>query len=247
MLSKNQIKDIKQLHLTKFRHQFRQFIAEGPKLVEEFLNSNFRISQIYGTKDWQYAGEHKLQNFSLISDKGLAAISLMSTPNQVIAIIDYPESAAMEFAKGDLIIALDTIQDPGNLGTIIRIADWFGIKKIVCSPSTADAFSPKVVQASMGALTRINITYLELEPWLKELPENTAIYGALLDGKNIYSTDIQQQGIIVIGNESKGISESIEKLITHKIKIPAHSESKMESLNAAIATAIICAEFRRPR
>ncbi len=162
-------------------------------------------------------------------------------------MVQIPDYANIKFNNQELILALDTIQDPGNMGTIIRIADWFGIKQIVCSKESADVYNPKVVQASMGALSRIQIHYTELVPWLSQQDEKTPIYGTLLNGEDIYSQELSQQGIIIIGNESKGINPMVQNMLSHRIRIPSYGNSKMESLNAAIATAIVCAEFKRPK
>jgi len=245
MLSKNQIKDIRLLHVSKYRKREQYFIAEGPTIVDEFISSEYEIDKIFALESWinNNKGVHK--NIVHITPRELQSISLLKTPNQVLATVKYPEKRKINFKSPELILALDTIQDPGNLGTIIRIADWFGIKKLVCSLETADAYNPKVVQASMGAITRVQFVYTNLQEWLSKLPQNTNIYGALLDGENIYKTKLESNGVIVIGNEGNGISKEIQNLVSHKIKIPAYGDSLMESLNAAVATAIICNEFRR--
>lgn len=245
MLSKNQRKEIRLLHVSKYRKREQRFIAEGPTIVEEFISSEYTIDKIFATETWIQNNKSNSNTVVPISPKELQSISLSKTPNQVLATVKYPEKRKLKYQSPELILVLDTIQDPGNLGTIIRIADWFGIKKIVCSLETADAYNPKVVQASMGAITRIQIIYTDIQTWLKELPKNTSIYGALLNGENIYTTKLKNDGVIVIGNEGNGISKEIQQLITKRIKIPAYGDSLMESLNAAVATAIVCNEFRR--
>ncbi len=246
MISKNQLKSVRSLHVSKYRRKEKKFIAEGPKIVNEFLNSSYEIDTIYALAEWIEANEvDNTITVVEITPKELQFISLLKAPNQVFALVNYPESKHLGFEQGELILALDTIQDPGNLGTIIRIADWFGISKVICSIQTADAYNPKVVQASMGAITRVKFEYTELKEWLVKLPKDTNIYGALLDGDNIYKADLQESGIIVIGNESKGIRPEIQNELTHRIKIPPYGDSLMESLNAAVATALICGEFRR--
>jgi TrmH family RNA methyltransferase len=233
------------LHIGKHRKKEQRFIVEGPKLIEEFLASNYEIIQLFATEDWVKEHRNSHPHTETITAKELQSISLLSTPNQVLGIVSFPKSSTLVFENGDLILGLDTIQDPGNLGTIIRIADWFGIKKIICSHDTADAYNPKVVQATMGALTRVKIDYVNLKEWITALPSQVHIYGTLLDGENIYTTQLDKEGIIIIGNESQGISAEIQALVNTRIKIPAYGNSRMESLNAAIATAIVCAEFRR--
>jgi len=246
MLSKSQIKSIKALHKSKFRNKEEKFIAEGAKVVDEFMNSNYTIIAIYGVDEWADNHINRSLNIIKVSAKELQTISLLKTTNQVLAVVAYPEAVSLNYENNDLCLALDTIQDPGNFGTIIRIADWFGIKKIICSKETADAYNPKVVQATMGAITRVNIEYTDLAQWLTNLPVDVNVYGTLLDGDNMYETNLAKSGIIVVGNEGNGISAEVQKAITHKIKIPSYAESMMESLNVAVATSIVCAEFRRP-
>ena len=245
MLSKNQIKEIRLLHVSKYRKREQYFIAEGPTIVQEFINSIYTIDTIFATETWINNNTNTQHNIVKITPKELQAISLLKTPNQVLATVKYPEKKLLNHNTGELILALDTIQDPGNLGTIIRIADWYGIKKLVCSLDTADAYNPKVVQASMGAITRVNFIYTNLNKWLRALPKNTNIYGTMLDGDSIYEAELNNDGIIIIGNEGNGISKEIQEIISHRIKIPAYGDSLMESLNAAVATAIVCNEFRR--
>jgi TrmH family RNA methyltransferase len=245
MLSKNQLKEIRALHISKYRRQEKSFIVEGPKVVNEFINSHYNVKKIFALKEWTDANSHLHNDITLISPKELQAISLLKTPNQVVAIVSYPDQKEFNYDKNDLVIALDSIQDPGNLGTIIRIADWFGIDKLVCSKETADAYNPKVVQASMGALTRVKFCYTDLAEWMSKIDSNTPIYGTLLKGENIYETNLSKNGIIIIGNEGNGISPEIKSYIKKAITIPSYGDSMMESLNAAVATAIVCAEFRR--
>ena len=245
MISKNQIKFIKTLHKGKSRRKEKQFIVEGVKVVDEFINSKFNIISIYALVDWINENENVNCNISEVSEKELHAISLLKTPNKVLAVIEYNDTKSIEYQSGDLILALDTIQDPGNMGTIIRIADWFGINKIICSTETADAYNPKVVQATMGAITRVNIEYTNLTQWINNLPKDVNVYGTMLDGENMYSSNLSSQGVIVMGNEGNGISEEVQKVLTDRIKIPSYTNSEMESLNVAVATSIVCAEFRR--
>ena len=245
MISKNQIKFLKSLHKSKYRKLENKFLVEGVKVVDEFIDSSFNISAIYATEQWVAANSNVHKNIHQVSNKELQSISLLKTPNQVVAVVESLAESDIAFQNNDLILALDTIQDPGNLGTIIRIADWFGINKILCSRDTADAFNPKVIQATMGAITRVKIQYVDLDIWLKELPLQVNIYGTMLNGDNMYQTELSKSGIIVVGNEGNGISEKVQSLLTHRIKIPAYGNSQMESLNVAIATSLVCAEFRR--
>ncbi len=248
MLSKNKIKNIRALHITKYRKERKLFIVETPKVVSEFLHSSFVVKEIFATDNW-LENELSVQGIPInrITEKELHSISALTNANQVFALVQIPDYANIKFNAQELILALDTIQDPGNMGTIIRIADWFGIKKIVCSKESADVYNPKVVQASMGALSRIQIHYTELVPWLSQQDATTPIYGTLLNGEDIYSQELSQRGVIIIGNESKGINPMVQNMLSHRIRIPSYGNSKMESLNAAIATAIVCAEFKRPK
>lgn len=252
MLSKNQIKLINSLKLKKYRDEHGVFVAEGTKIIPELIGSSIKVKQIFATEG--FIEEHTIpKNIELIQikEQELERISFLSTPNQALAICEIPEYT-MQTAQFEekLTLVLDDIKDPGNLGTIIRIADWFGIDTIVCSNETADVYNPKVVQATMGSIARVKVIYTDLKDFLKHQSENKmAIYGAMLNGDNIYEQK-KSNGIIVIGNESKGISKEIEQYISKKIKIPSFShlkqnEGEAESLNAAIATAIICSEFRR--
>lgn len=250
MLSKNKIKYINSLKSRKFRDEYQQFIAEGDKLVCDLLSGNYIISEIFAVADW--LDKHSFTNqiaVTEVSETELERISQLSTPNKVLAILDYKKN--QEFNNkifDELILVLDEIKDPGNLGTIIRIADWFGISNIICSNNSVDVYNPKVVQATMGSIARVNVSYSDLRDFLKNMPQNTPIYGTLLDGENIYDQQLSKNGIIIVGNESRGISNEIIQFITNKIFIPSYAqniENKAESLNASIATAIVCAEFKR--
>lgn len=254
MLSKNQIKFVNSLKQKKYREEHKLFIAEGAKVVPELLGSEIKVKQVFATSG--FLRKHKIneqtERFE-IKEAELERISGLITPNEALALCEIPniELDKDEF-KDKLTLVLDDIKDPGNMGTIIRIADWFGISNIVCSTSSVDAFNPKVVQATMGSIARVKVYEEELISFIKEQKQynQSAVFGALLDGENIYSKKLPSAGLIVIGNESKGISEEIQLLITDRISIPSFSHfsqsgGEAESLNAAIATAIICSEFRR--
>jgi TrmH family RNA methyltransferase len=248
MLSKNQIKFINSLKIKKFRDEHKLFVAEGTKIVPELVNSSIIVKEVFTiSENNTFPTTIKT---TLIKPAELERISSLTTPNQLLAICEIPNYNIENNYSDKLTLALDDIKDPGNLGTIIRIADWFGIDTIICSKNTADAYNPKVVQATMGSIARVKIVYTNLTDFLtKESKHNTSIYGALLEGDNVYQQE-KTNGIILIGSESHGISEENQKLIHHKIKIPSFSHLKTgdgaaESLNAAIATAIICSEFRR--
>lgn len=251
MLSKNQIQFVKSLTINKYRNLHKRFIAEGPKLVEDLLGSSYQPRQLFGVSDWVESHQETLPSdlqTTKVSSKELKRISALKTPNQVLAVVEIPEINQPIIPVDHTLLMLDGISDPGNMGTIIRTADWFGIKNIICSENCVDIYNSKVVQATMGSIFRLNIFNKNLEHFLQNLPKNIPVYGTLLEGSNLFSTKINEPGIIIIGNESKGISSQIIPYITKRIRIPDYSASKTnsaESLNAAIATAIVLAEFRK--
>lgn len=254
MLSKSQISFINSLKQKKYREEHQLFIAEGAKIVPELLNSSIAVKQIYATSEFLRNNKipNAVERFE-IKENELERISALTKANEVLAVCETPQYILdNDSLKGKLTLVLDDIKDPGNLGTIIRIADWFGIENIVCSSETADAFNPKVVQATMGSIARIKLHYVSLTEFIKYQVSSSKyqVFGALLEGENIYTEKLSSEGLIVIGNESRGISEEVQALITDKISIPSFSHYKSgsgeaESLNAAIATSIICSEFRR--
>lgn len=252
MISKNTIKQIRSLELRKFRKQSGTFIAEGNKLVEDNLAS-MKCHRLIAVTDWWKSHEHLrilAEECIEVSREEMEKISLMQSPQEVLATFYVPseEHFDLSILSNRLVLALDSIQDPGNLGTIIRLCDWFGIHDIFCSQTTADCFSPKVVQATMGAIARVRIHYLDLQDFLKNASsKGIPVYGTFLEGENIYMTNLSSNGIIVMGNEGQGISPEIEAIVSKKINIPSYpAESETsESLNVGIATAITVAEFRR--
>ena len=240
MLSKNQIKLISSLQQKKYRFTNQLFFAEGVKVIQELVKSNFELEHLYTTKeDFK---EISSQMKTLITENELNKISALTTPNTCLAVFKIPlESKIIE---SGLVLALDSIRDPGNMGTILRLCDWFGIQQLVCSKETVDIYNPKVVQATMGSITRVNVSYVDLDAFLEKT--KLPVFGTFMDSDNIYKTALPQEGIIVMGNEANGISESIEKLITKRITIPRFGELQItESLNVATAAAIILSEFRR--
>ena len=242
MVTKNQIKRIKSLHQKKYRNEFQLFIAEGAKVFQELLNSNFKLEHIYVTEKLPFAvAEDKI---SLISSADLKKMTALNTANNCLAIFQTPLEEKVDFT--DWVVALDQVRDPGNLGTIIRLCDWFGIKHLICSSQTVDVFNPKVVQATMGSLPRVNVVYGDLATQIRE-SKIAHVYGTFMDGDNIYQTPVQlNKGIVVMGNEANGISEEIERLVTQRISIPRFGDlQQTESLNVAMATSIILSELRR--
>ena len=240
MITRAEILDIKALATKQGREEQGAFIAEGEKLVGEIRNSSLRIRRILQTKPIFAEGE-------LISEKEMERISQLKSANSVLAVVELPSSRlASVKPEKNLILALDRVQNPGNLGTIIRLADWFGISDIVCSEDTADCFNPKVVQATMGAILRVRVHYTNLAKWLAS-QSGTKVYGTFLEGENIYSAELDKSGIIVMGNEGQGISAEVAECVSHKLLIPPYPADRCgsESLNVAVATAVICSEFRR--
>lgn len=252
MLSKNKIKQIQSLNRKKNRDATGLFLVEGNKMVEEAFRSGFRVELLVCTSTFldQNSDISGSANELIETDsESLQKASLLKNPQEALALVRQPLNLKHEFNMNrELVLALDFIQDPGNLGTIIRIADWFGISSIICSENTVDSFNPKVVQASMGAIFRIKTWYTKLDDFLGDAEKKRIpIYGTFLDGQNIYTEALTSNGIIILGNEGNGISEEAGKFVSTRLFIPSFSanENKTESLNVAIATAICCSEFRR--
>jgi len=239
MIAKNQLKYIQSLGQKKFRDEEGMFIAEGPKIIEELIASSPNlIHQVYALPEWIESHRNLSQNINVIEidEKDLERISQLNTPNKVLAVVKKFEIPATMQAKGTVSLVLDTIQDPGNLGTIIRIADWFGVEQIACSTDCADIYNPKVVQSTMGSIARVKLLYTDLVKWLGS-QKDIRIYAAALEGRDVTDMDKINEGLIIIGNESKGISPALLDLANEKIHIP--QKGKAESLNAAVATGII--------
>ena len=232
--------------LKKNRRNERLFVAEGPKVVEELMAS-YRPRAVFATSQWK--GKDSLptgMEAETVSADELCRLSFQQHPQQVVAVFEMGETGKPQVPQGQLTLMLDGVQDPGNFGTIIRIADWYGINNIICSIDTADAYNPKVVQATMGSLARVRVTYAPLLPVLKSLPEDMPIYGTLLDGADIYASELSSQGVIIMGNEGNGISEEVRAWVKRPLLIPSFRRGDhAESLNVAIATAITCSEFCR--
>ena len=268
MISKNQIKFIRQLELKKYRKREGLFVAEGPKVVGDLLR-RYQPVAVYATKE-SGVGRQETGDIpvTIVTDDELRRISFLQHPQQVLALFPIPTASGMANSQlstlrsalplgiaknsqlstlnSQLSLALDGVQDPGNLGTIIRIADWFGIDTIYCSEDTADAYNPKVVQATMGSIAHVNIVYTDLLKLFDSLPPDYPVYGTLLDGDDIYQQPLTSEGIIVMGNEGNGISEAIRQRVNRRLLIPCfRAGDTAESLNVAIATAITCSEFRR--
>lgn len=240
MLSKKTIKYIQSLSHKKFRDINGAFIAETPKVVDEFLRSPFEFETVFATEKWYLENEEKLKDLNddqkvMVTESDLGRISQLKTPHDVLAVMKIPHTNIPEKISGQWAIMLDDVQDPGNVGTIIRIADWFGIKNIFCSLQTANVFSPKVVQATMGSLAHVKVFYCQLQPLIGQF--GLDLFAASLEGESLYDCERQQEGILLIGNEANGISESLMDIATKKVTISRIGQA--ESLNAAVATGII--------
>ncbi|MBP6549861.1 MAG: RNA methyltransferase [Flavobacterium sp.] len=240
MVSKNQIKLITSLQQKKYRFAHQLFFAEGIKVIQELVESNFELVHLYTTQnDFEQVSTDKR---TLIAESDLKKITALATPNSCLAVFKMP--AEKKIGESGLILALDSIRDPGNLGTILRLCDWFGIDQLICSKETVDIYNPKVVQATMGSIARVNVNYVDLENFVSQA--KLPVFGTFMDGNNIYKTNLPQEGIIIMGNEANGISPELEKLIKNRLTIPRFGTlQKTESLNVATATAIILSEFRR--
>ena len=240
MVSKNQIKLITSLQQKKYRAIHKMFVAEGIKVIQELLQSNFELYHLYITETiFELVAAHQK---TLISTSELQKISALNTANNCLAVFIIPEPKPM-IEKG-LLVALDDIRDPGNLGTILRMCDWYGIEQLICSKETVDIYNPKVIQATMGSIARVQVHYVELNDFLSTtlLP----VYGTFMSGENIYKSNLPEEAIVVLGNEANGISVDIEKTIKKRITIPRFGKfQQTESLNVASAAAIVLSEFRR--
>ena len=247
MLSKNKIKYIHSLELKKNRKADNVFVAEGHKLVEDLL-PHFTCKLLIATTKWME--EHtniKADEVFEVTKEELTRASLLKAPQEVLAVFEQPSyQSDSSVIENSLCLALDDVQDPGNLGTIIRIADWFGIEHIFCSTDTADVYNPKTVQATMGALARVKVHYVNLYNMVREL-NNVPVYGTFLDGEVIYKEKLSENGLIIMGNEGKGISADIASLVNRRLYIPNYPAGRAtsESLNVAVATALVCGEFRK--
>lgn len=240
MVSKSQIKLITGLHQKKYRQANQLFFAEGVKVIQEMLQSNFELDHLYQTESLFEAVS--LAQKTTISTVDLAKISALSTPNNCLAVFKIPKENPI--LQHGLILALDDIRDPGNLGTILRLCDWFGISQLLCSKETVDIYNPKVVQATMGSIARVNVNYVDLQDFIATT--SLPVFGTFMEGKNIYNESLPKEGIIVMGNEAKGISEKLEENIQNRLTIPRFGTlQQTESLNVATATAIVLSEFRR--
>jgi TrmH family RNA methyltransferase len=249
MLSKNKIKYIRSLELKKFRNLHNVFVAEGNKLVADMMGA-FECEWMLAKPSWMATqGDIPAKELLVDGADEIGKVSFLTSPQDVIAIFRRPScDLAQADASAQLVLALDGIQDPGNLGTIIRLAGWFGVEHIVCSPDSADAFSPKAVQSTMGALAHVKVHYAPLESYLASASARSIpLYGTFLKGESLYSHPLSPAGVIVMGNEGSGIRPELEALIRQRLFIPAYpaSGATPESLNVATATAIVCAEFRR--
>lgn len=239
MLSKGQIKLINSLSQKKYRQKNALFVAEGIKVIKELLNSNFELERLFSEADLFFTENNKMQ---LLEANELKKITKLATPQTALALFKIPQKK--QTITEDFIVALDGVRDPGNLGTIIRLCDWFGVKQLLCSKDTVDCYNEKVVQATMGSIARVEVIYGDLAEEISKL--DLPVFGTFMNGENIYETSLSSKGILVLGNEANGISDEIKQLSNHQISIPQFGETKnTESLNVATATAILLSEFKR--
>lgn len=244
MITKSEIQSVRSLADKRSRDQSGLFVAEGEKLIGELLASHLRVRRIYALE-----GLFTGPDVEVVTPREMERLSLLKTPSNSLAVIEKPRYALHpDHLAGQLVLALDGVQNPGNLGTVIRLADWFGISDVVCSQSTADCFNPKVVQATMGAILRVKVHYTDLPHFLAEVAaKDVPVYGTFLEGSDIYRTTLAPSGILVMGSEGRGISPACAEQIDRKLFIPPYPVCRCgsESLNVAMATGIVCAEFRR--
>ena len=249
MISKAKVKYIRSLEQKKYRRQEGVFVAEGPKVVGDIL-AEHPARMLVATKEWIRCNKERgfaCDEFIEVDEETLRKLSFLQHPQDVLAVFDQWETGKAVVPERELLLALDGVQDPGNLGTIIRIADWFGIRHILCSIDTADVYNPKVVQATMGSIARVSVGYVDLVSLLSSLPKDFPVYGTLLNGDDIYNQPLQNEGIIVMGNEGNGISPAVAHHVNSRLLIPNYpiGRKSTDSLNVAVATAVVCAEFRR--
>lgn len=243
-MTKSEIQLVRSLADKRARTESGLFLAEGEKLISELCDSSLRIEKIFAL-DGLFEG----RNVEVLPPREMERVSLLKTPSAAVALVEIPQYVLdTQTLEGRLSLALDEVQNPGNLGTIIRLADWFGIEDIICSENCADCFNPKVVQATMGAILRVRVHYTRLDVFLQNAEEeHIPIYGTFLEGENIYKAELAPRGIIVMGNEGRGVTDAVAASVTRKLVIPPYPADRQgsESLNVAIATGIICSEFRR--
>ncbi len=246
MISKNEIKFLRSLHQNKYRQRLGLFLAEGSINVLDFLRGPLQVEKLFAGQEWLEAHKDQLScvDCHTVSRQEMEKISALKNPSEVLAVVKRPEYSLPEISSLEgYVLALDDIRDPGNLGTIIRTADWFGIRHIVCSQGTVDAFNPKVVQATMGSLARVQVHYTNLASYFETKPSGLSIFGAVLDGDDIRKAAKPGKGILLIGSEAHGISKTLYPFVDARIRIPSAGTSGAESLNAAVASAIVCWTF----
>ena len=250
MISKNQAKTLRALHKKKYRREYQQFLVEGEKSVLELLASNWPLIQLFASEEFLQEHTTLLAGFSEkltpATTSELTQLGTLSNNHSALAIAQQPNNPILSWEPGEWLLALDQINDPGNLGTILRIADWYGIRKVMCSPTTAELYNPKVIAASKGSFLRVKVSYQPLEPFLQALPEGTSVLGAFLEGESIHQLQLADPGnggVLVMGSEAQGISAEVAALINRQVTIPAFGAA--ESLNVGVATAILCDNLRR--
>ena len=250
MISKNQAKRLRALQRKKYRRETQQFLVEGEKSVLELLASDWSVVELYATPAFRHTHQAQLADLEIpvieASSEELTRYGSLMQNHSALAIVEQPQARSVTWQAGSWVLLLDQVSDPGNLGSILRIADWYGFDQVVCSPETADLYNPKTLMASKGSFLRVQVNYLPLCPWLNQLPAQTPVLGAFLHGHSLHQLDPQvarQGGVLVLGNEAQGISSEVAEAVTQRVTIPAWGQA--ESLNVGMATAILCDNLRR--
>lgn len=254
MLSAAHIKQVKALKERNIRRERYQFVVEGEKMFHELIQSSFEAEAVYALEQWAGSLSSEIRQslgnkLILISEKELERISSLKQPNKVLAVVNMPRLQVSEITFNDVILAFEDISDPGNLGSIIRIADWFGIRQIVCSTHSVDCYNPKTIQATMGSVFRVKVFYTDLKEWIQQHQSQATFYATHLSGKSVYTVSKKIPAVLLFGNESRGVSDELNNLIQNTVSIPSFhqaDENSAESLNIAMSAAIFCNEWRRP-
>lgn len=253
MPGKNRIKDVRLLHQKKHREEQKKFIAEGVKIIPELLSSGFPVDEVFAVQRWIDSNQKLIRENSIpfvpVSLKEMEMISCLSAPQDVLAVCSVPEETIASAGSNQLVVFLDSIRDPGNAGTLIRLADWFGVASVVASEDSVEWTNPKVIQSTMGSFIRIRPTYVNAENWLASIYKTHEIFATALEGQNLYSSSFPTSGVIILSNESRGLSKELQPFVSRKLTIPRFSthSQQVESLNAAMAGAVILGEFSRRR
>jgi TrmH family RNA methyltransferase len=253
MPGKNRIKDLRLLHQKKHREEQKKFLAEGVKIIPELIASGFPVEEIFAVQRWIDSNQKLIResnvSFIPVSLKEMEMISCLSAPQDVLAVCSIPEEPPADAGTGELVLLFDSIRDPGNAGTLIRLADWFGVSAVVASDDSVEWTNPKVIQATMGSFIRVRPTYVHAENWLASIHKQVEIFATVLEGQHLYTSEFPTSGVIILSNESRGLSKELMPFVSRKLTIPRFSThpQQVESLNAAMAGAVVLGEFSRRR